>query len=142
MVELPRGVDELVGDAGAIVLAALARFDLTLIWVIALTALGYAVAGKSPKGKAIGGAVAAYEAAFSAAALELDAAMVPSRDGQGRPKERRARALALSSSVDAIVMAVPMREFLTAEMPFEGVDHLVGTEALPTPISGQSGNAR
>jgi D-alanine-D-alanine ligase-like ATP-grasp enzyme len=54
----------------------------------------------------------------------------------------RARALALSSSVDAIVMAVPMREFLTAEMPFEGVDHLVGTEALPTPISGQSGNAR
>lgn len=35
----------------------------------------------------------------------------------------RARALALSADVDAIVLAVPPREFVSAELPFEGVDH-------------------
>ena len=35
----------------------------------------------------------------------------------------RARALALSADVDAIVLAVPPREFVSTELPFEGVDH-------------------
>lgn len=50
----------------------------------------------------------------------------------------RALALALSTRVDAIVMAVPVREFVTAELPFEGVDRVSGTEALHTSASTQS----
>ena len=53
----------------------------------------------------------------------------------------RASALALSTSVDAIVMAVPVREFVTAELPFEGVDRLVATEALHAQAGGQSTSA-
>lgn len=50
----------------------------------------------------------------------------------------RARALALSTRVDAIVMAVPVREFVAAEFPFEGLDHLGGKATLHARASGQS----
>ncbi len=52
----------------------------------------------------------------------------------------RASALALSARVDAIVMAVPPREFIAAELPFEGVERLVGTEALFARAPGRSGS--
>jgi hypothetical protein len=42
--------------ANPIVLAVLSRLDVTVIWACALVAIGYMVAGKSEKGKAIGGA--------------------------------------------------------------------------------------
>lgn len=38
---------------------------------------------------------------------------------------RRARALALSADVDAIVLAVPAQEFASHELPFEGMEHSV-----------------
>ena len=53
----------------------------------------------------------------------------------------RASALALSARVDAIVMAVPPREFIAAELPFEGVERVVGTEALFTRAPVRSGNS-
>ncbi|MCX7251881.1 MAG: AMP-binding protein [Burkholderiales bacterium] len=50
----------------------------------------------------------------------------------------RARALALSTRVDAIVMAVPVREFVAAEFPFEGLDHIGEKATLHARASGQS----
>ena len=43
---------------------------------------------------------------------------------------RRARALALSAEVDAMVLAVPAREFACSELPFESVDRIVHQEGL------------
>lgn len=43
----------------------------------------------------------------------------------------RASALVLSHEVDAIAVAVPVQEFITTELPFEGVERLVATEPLP-----------
>ncbi len=53
----------------------------------------------------------------------------------------RASALALSTRVDAIVMTVPVKEFVEAEFPFEGVERVVGTEALFTRAPVRSGNS-
>jgi len=50
----------------------------------------------------------------------------------------RASALVLSREVDAIVMAVPTQEFVTAEFPFEGVERVVGTEALLERLTGRA----
>ena len=53
----------------------------------------------------------------------------------------RASALALSTRVDAIVMAVPVQEFVTSELPFEGVNRIVATEALHVHAGGPSTRA-
>ena len=53
----------------------------------------------------------------------------------------RASALVLSQEVDAIVMAVPTQEFVTAEFPFEGVERVVGTGALFERTAGRAERA-
>ena len=53
----------------------------------------------------------------------------------------RASALALSTRVDAIVLAVPVQEFVTSELPFEGVNRIVATEALHVHAGGPSTRA-
>lgn len=53
----------------------------------------------------------------------------------------RASALALSTSVDAIVMAVPVREFVAAEFPFEGVDRIGEKATLHARATGRSASS-
>lgn len=50
----------------------------------------------------------------------------------------RASALALSREVDAIAVAVPVADFVTTELPFEGVDRVLATEPLPASLAARA----